>query len=138
MMTLHCFLHPGNLKYFSDNWFWFFACHFHSFFNSLNVSDFFTLNVWFQIYVVSLEEENYEMEMRRVLKDECSENWDTMEKLTLSVIVRLLLFDVLCQVGAVTVHYLHWNSSNPIFRIDNTDHIVDVNQGNHQNKTLFL
>jgi len=53
-----------------------------------------------------------------------------MEKLTLSVIVRLLLFDVLCQVGAVTVHYLHWNSSNPIFRIDNTDHIVDVNQGN--------
>jgi len=53
-----------------------------------------------------------------------------MEKLTLSVIVRLLLFDVLRQVGAVTVHYLHWNSSNPIFRIDNTDHIVDVNQGN--------
>ena len=31
--------------------------------------------------------------------------------------------------GGVTVHYLHWNSSNPIFRIDNTDHIVDVNQG---------
>ena len=61
-----------------------------------------------------------------------------MEKLTLSVIVRLLLFDVLRQVGAVTVHYLHWNSSNPIFRIDNTDHIVDVNQGNHQNKTHFL
>jgi len=27
-----------------------------------------------EIYVVSLEEENYEMEMRRVLKDECSEN----------------------------------------------------------------
>ena len=78
------------------------------------------------------------MEMRRVLKNDCSEYWYIMEKLTLSVIVRLLLFDVLRQVGAVTVHYLHWNSSNPIFRIDNTDHIVDVNQGNHQNKTHFL
>jgi len=28
------------------------------------------------------------------------------------------------------VHSLHWNSTNPIFRIDNTDHIVDVNSGN--------
>jgi len=28
------------------------------------------------------------------------------------------------------VHSLHWNSSNPMFRIDNTDHILDVNQGN--------
>ena len=28
-----------------------------------------------------------------------------------------------------TIHYLHWNSTNPIFRIDNTDHIVDVNEG---------
>ena len=32
--------------------------------------------------------------------------------------------------AAVAVHSLHWNSSNPIFRIDNTDHIVDVNSGN--------
>ena len=30
----------------------------------------------------------------------------------------------------VKVHTIHWNTSNPIFRIDNTDHIVDVNQGN--------
>lgn len=29
------------------------------------------------------------------------------------------------------VHYIHWNTSNPIFRIDNTDHIIDVN---HENK----
>ena len=28
------------------------------------------------------------------------------------------------------VHYVHWNMSNPIFRIDNTDHIIDVNEGN--------
>lgn len=27
-------------------------------------------------------------------------------------------------------HYIHWNTSNPIFRIDNTDHIIDVNAGN--------
>lgn len=46
------------------------------------------------------------------------------------VTVCLLIFVKLCRVGGVTVHYLHWNTSNPIFRIDNTDHIVDVNQGN--------
>ena len=28
------------------------------------------------------------------------------------------------------VHYIHWNTSNPIFRIDNTDHIIDVNHDN--------
>lgn len=33
-------------------------------------------------------------------------------------------------VRTIRVHTLHWNTSNPIFRIDNTDHIVDVNQGN--------
>ncbi|CAB4058153.1 EFNB [Lepeophtheirus salmonis] len=27
-------------------------------------------------------------------------------------------------------HVIHWNTSNPIFRIDNTDHILDVNHGN--------
>lgn len=35
---------------------------------------------------------------------------------------------VLPAKASVRVHYLHWNSSNPVFRIDNTDHIVDVNQ----------
>ena len=25
---------------------------------------------------------------------------------------------------------IYWNSTNPIFRIDNTDHIIDVNRGN--------
>ncbi len=28
------------------------------------------------------------------------------------------------------VFYIHWNKNNPMFRIDNTDHIVDVNRGN--------
>uniref|UniRef100_A0A1B6J675 Ephrin RBD domain-containing protein n=1 Tax=Homalodisca liturata TaxID=320908 RepID=A0A1B6J675_9HEMI len=27
--------------------------------------------------------------------------------------------------------YVHWNTTNPIFRIDNTDHIIDVNKGNY-------
>jgi hypothetical protein len=42
-----------------------------------------------------------------------------------------LLFLTLAPVTDSTqVHYIHWNSSNPIFRIDNTDHIFDVNAGN--------
>ncbi|XP_058056472.1 uncharacterized protein LOC131207857 [Anopheles bellator] len=28
--------------------------------------------------------------------------------------------------------YMHWNTTNSIFRIDNTDHIIDVNKGNAQ------
>merc|ERR1719228_1357734 len=42
----------------------------------------------------------------------------------------LLLLLLAPLAAAVAVHSLHWNSSNPIFRIDNTDHIVDVNSGN--------
>lgn len=42
----------------------------------------------------------------------------------------LILLMVLTTKASVRVHYLHWNTSNPIFRIDNTDHIVDVNQDN--------
>merc|ERR1711976_842826 len=49
---------------------------------------------------------------------------------TLAVNLFLLYLEALSLVSGVTVHYLHWNTSNPIFRIDNTDHIVDVNQGN--------
>ena len=32
--------------------------------------------------------------------------------------------------GVTKVHRIYWNTTNPIFRIDNTDHIVDVNDGN--------
>ncbi|XP_045530728.1 ephrin-A4-like, partial [Pieris brassicae] len=28
--------------------------------------------------------------------------------------------------------YIHWNSTNSIFRIDNTDHVFDLNKGNAQ------
>ena len=30
---------------------------------------------------------------------------------------------------ATRTHMVYWNTTNPIFRIDNTDHIVDVNEG---------
>lgn len=45
-----------------------------------------------------------------------------------SVLVTLL-FSV-TSVIATKTHKVYWNTTNPIFRIDNTDHIVDVNQGN--------
>ena len=35
-----------------------------------------------------------------------------------------------CIEAVKETHYIHWNTSNPIFRIDNTDHIIDVNSGN--------
>lgn len=40
---------------------------------------------------------------------------------------------LLCTVSDCTKSfYIHWNTSNPIFRLDNTDHIISVNQGNTQ------
>ena len=47
----------------------------------------------------------------------------------------LLLFSIVFQQinvinGVRQSHFVHWNTSNPIFRIDNTDHIIDVNHGN--------
>ena len=46
-------------------------------------------------------------------------------------VTMLCLLLLLCSsVQATKVHYIHWNASNPIFRIDNTDHIFDVNGGN--------
>lgn len=41
-----------------------------------------------------------------------------------------LLALVLPSVITVRVHSIHWNTSNPIFRIDNTDNVLDVNEGN--------
>ena len=32
--------------------------------------------------------------------------------------------------SAVKTHYVFWNTTNPIFRLDNTDNVVDVNVGN--------
>jgi len=29
------------------------------------------------------------------------------------------------------MHNIHWNASNPVFRIDRTDNVIDINGGNH-------
>ena len=42
----------------------------------------------------------------------------------------ILLLGTLSTIEAKKMHYIHWNRANPMFRLDNTDHIVDVNNGN--------
>ncbi|XP_022239321.1 ephrin-B2-like isoform X2 [Limulus polyphemus] len=39
-------------------------------------------------------------------------------------------FSIHSGVAANKLFNVYWNSSNPTFRIDNTDHIIDVNKGN--------
>lgn len=47
------------------------------------------------------------------------------------LLASLVLLQLLHTSSAVRKsHFVHWNTSNPIFRIDNTDHIIDVNRGN--------
>jgi len=41
-----------------------------------------------------------------------------------------VLMACLTRTIAVKTHFVYWNSTNPMFRIENTDHIVNVNQGN--------
>ena len=49
----------------------------------------------------------------------------------------LVLVFVLLQLSSKTtatstkIHTIHWNSSNPLFRIDRTDNVIDINGGNH-------
>ena len=42
----------------------------------------------------------------------------------------IVFLSILSAANAVKTHFVYWNSTNPMFRIDNTDHIVDVNEGN--------
>lgn len=42
----------------------------------------------------------------------------------------LILCTIIATVKSAKVHYIHWNKANPMFRLDNTDHIVDINSGN--------
>ena len=39
------------------------------------------------------------------------------------------LVQISASMGMKT-HFVYWNSTNPAFRVDNTDHILDVNEGN--------
>ncbi|XP_076353233.1 ephrin-B1-like isoform X2 [Tachypleus tridentatus] len=44
----------------------------------------------------------------------------------LLTLLDIVTLDVMC----LRLDDIYWNASNPIFRIDNTDHIIDVNKGN--------
>ena len=45
-----------------------------------------------------------------------------MNSLLLTIIVNLSL-------ASATTHFVYWNTTNPVFKIDNTDNIMDVNAG---------
>ena len=49
-----------------------------------------------------------------------------------AIFLTLTFFVTLCvTIGqAKRGHYIHWNQANPMFRVDNTDHVIDVNGGN--------
>ena len=47
-----------------------------------------------------------------------------------STTVILLLAVTQSSFALTKIHMVYWNTTNPIFRIDNTDHIIDVNEGN--------
>ncbi|XP_055311422.1 beclin-1-like protein A isoform X2 [Sitodiplosis mosellana] len=50
----------------------------------------------------------------------------------LTVVLLIFLETVLLSTvsNCAKTFFMHWNTSNSIFRIDNTDHIIDVNKGN--------
>merc|ERR1711971_855640 len=65
----------------------------------------------------------------------------TLRKLTTHVVkYRISQVKMFCQIMVLSLvvasseamrsHLVFWNSTNPIFRVDNTEHIMDINQGN--------
>merc|ERR1712083_361805 len=65
----------------------------------------------------------------------------TLRKLTTHVVkYRISQVKMFCQIMVLSLavasseamrsHLVFWNTTNPMFRVDNTDHILDVNQGN--------
>ena len=53
-----------------------------------------------------------------------------METSTYFVVLLVLVCMNLEIAFSSQLHYIHWNKDNPMFRLDNTDHIIDVNNGN--------
>ena len=54
-----------------------------------------------------------------------------MEKfLTLVILFFVTVAEVFASKIGKRVHVVHWNQANPMFRIDNTDNVIDVNVGN--------
>ena len=48
----------------------------------------------------------------------------------LTLVFALLNLSITTQ-SATKIHTIHWNSSNPLFRIDKNDNVIDINGGNH-------
>ena len=47
------------------------------------------------------------------------------------LLLSLVMFVSSCQVAAgIKTHFVFWNTTNPIFRLDNTDNVIDVNVDN--------
>ena len=53
-----------------------------------------------------------------------------LDRLGLTLILALLNLSLTTQ-SATKIHTIHWNSSNPLFRIDKNDNVIDINGGNH-------
>jgi hypothetical protein len=70
----------------------------------------------------------------KTLKSTLKFKWRRQLSVSLSSTLLFLQIGLLflCSEAVATrqSHYVHWNTTNPIFRIDNTDHIIDVNRGN--------
>ena len=43
----------------------------------------------------------------------------------------LILFHLVATTYSIKTHVIHWNASNPMFRIDRTDNVIDINGENH-------
>ena len=56
--------------------------------------------------------------------------WARMPQSDFVSILAIALLSLAKSASAIKTHFVFWNSSNPIFRLDNTDHIIDVNEGN--------
>uniref|UniRef100_A0AAG5D9V9 Ephrin RBD domain-containing protein n=1 Tax=Anopheles atroparvus TaxID=41427 RepID=A0AAG5D9V9_ANOAO len=63
----------------------------------------------------------------------CLPGVGTSSTLTIALVIALQLVALQPTVlHCAKTFYMHWNTTNSIFRIDNTDHIIDVNKGNSQ------
>ncbi|XP_053667134.1 uncharacterized protein LOC128716238 [Anopheles marshallii] len=63
----------------------------------------------------------------------CLPGVGTSSALTIALVIALQLVALQPTVlHCAKTFYMHWNTTNSIFRIDNTDHIIDVNKGNAQ------
>ncbi|XP_053677654.1 uncharacterized protein LOC128727741 [Anopheles nili] len=63
----------------------------------------------------------------------CLPGLSSSSALTIALLIALQLVALQPTVlHCAKTFYMHWNTTNSIFRIDNTDHIIDVNKGNSQ------